>query len=175
RIRHFGFPNRIDALIFRLYSTSRSSESFEIQSVRFRSTTHSEYEAICRDEQQLFAEKRPPHYPILDEFMPLAVYMSGETARRLAEDLGMPLGEYWNLAMEDIVAHRHNSVILEDVEWLTSTEWRELLAMAEFHGIKLVPVHNGRRYETPEQLRAFVNEQIKPYASSKSILAWSFQ
>lgn len=173
RIPHFGFPKTIDALVIRLYSPSRTTESIEIQSVRFRAMTSVEADAIARDEARLLEEAKPKHYPILDEFLPLGVYMSAQSSRRLAEMLGISIEEYWQFAFEDIAAHRHNCVILEHIAGLAPAEWRELIGAAAAHAIKLVPVDDISRYETHEQQRQFIEEHIKPYARSSTILAWS--
>lgn len=173
RIPHFGFPQRIDALVFRLYSPSRSTESIEIQSLRFRAMTPAEAEAVARDEAALFEGAKPKEYPLLSEFMPFGVYMSAQSSRRLAEMLGISLEEYWSFAFEDIAAHRHNCVIVEDVAGLAPGEWREMLGMAVAHGLRIVPVDTLSRYETQEQQRQYVEEHIKPYADSPAILAWS--
>jgi hypothetical protein len=173
RIRHFGFPDKLEAVVFRLYSTARTTESVEIQQVRFRAYTPEEADTVARVESSLLQEYRPPRYPILEEFLPLSVYMSALSARRLAERLGISLEEYWNLAFEDIVAHRHNCVIVEDVEQLIGNDWHELLAVAASYGLRLVPVENARRFDTLESEKRFIEERIRPHAQSNSILAWS--
>ncbi|MDX9972761.1 MAG: hypothetical protein RBU21_07220 [FCB group bacterium] len=173
RIPHFGFPNQVDSLVFRLYSASRSTETVEIQSIRFRAMTPTEAEATANNERHLLEEAKPKHYPLLDEFMPLGVYMNALSARRLAEMLGISIEEYWNFAFEDVATHRHNTIILEDVSGLSPVEWRELVALAASHALRLVPVFDLGRYETLEQQRQFVEERIKPYAESEAILAWS--
>jgi hypothetical protein len=99
--------------------------------------------------------------------------MNALSARRLAEMLGISIEEYWNFSFEDIAAHRHNSVIVEEVSGLSPGEWRELVALAGAHALRLVPIFDIARYETHEQQLQFVEDRIKPYAQSDAILAWS--
>ncbi len=173
RVPHFGFPSKLTGVIIRLYSPSRTTETIDVKRVRFRVQTHEEWEAATQDEARHLEMVKPTHAPILDEFLPLGVYMSGESTRRLAQILGISLVEYWNLAFEDLVLHRHNCVFVEDVERFSKEEWKDLLSAALAFGIRLVPMRDSSRYETLERQRQYVDEYVKPYAKSKAILAWS--
>ncbi|MFP6596302.1 MAG: hypothetical protein VCC01_02495, partial [Candidatus Hydrogenedentota bacterium] len=55
-IPHSGYPSRVDNIIFRLYSSSRSTESFEIKSLMFRGMTPEEKEAVERNQVTLEAK-----------------------------------------------------------------------------------------------------------------------
>ncbi|MBI5090983.1 MAG: hypothetical protein HZB26_00900 [Candidatus Hydrogenedentes bacterium] len=174
RIQHLGFPLHITGVVIRLYSTGRSTESCEIQSLRFRAMTPAEAEACNADETQLKLREKPKEYPILKEFLPLGVYMDAESPRRLAEMLGISLDEYWNLAMEDIVKHRHNCIALENFDRLTASEWSDLLACAERFGIKFWAIQKAfPTHETVERQRSLIETRIKPYANSPAVFAWS--
>jgi len=173
--RHGEIPNQIDALIFRLYSTTRTTESVEIASVRFRAMSAAEIEAVAKD--QLRIEKLGPvkRYEQLDSFLPLGVCMNAEAARRNAELLGVSLGEYWGLALEDIVTHHHNCIAMENVGRLTIAEWEELLARCESFGIKVAAFHDINLGDDQQELHSLIESRIKPYADSPTILSWSLK
>jgi len=174
RVQHFGFPLHIQSIIFRLFSTARSTESCEILSIRFRAMTHAEAEACAADQSQLLLNEKPKEYAILKEFLPLGVYMDAESPRRLAEMLGISLDEYWNLAMEDIVKHRHNCIALENFDRLTVPEWTDLLACAERYGIKFWAIQKSvPAGDSLEQQKELIETRIKPHANSQAIFAWS--
>jgi hypothetical protein len=172
RVQHSGFPKQLDALILRLYSTARSTESIEVKSIRFRAMTPEELEATAADRLRLEQEARPLEYPILDEFLPVGVHMDAETARRLAEMLGISLTEYWTLVLEDLVTHHHNCIALDSATSLTATEWQELLSLCEGSGIKIVAGCGLRIEDEPEQLRERIEKLIGPHADSLAVLAW---
>lgn len=168
-----GLPSHVDAVALRLYSISRTTESIEIESVRFREMSTAESDA-CRKHQRAVEVLTPPkRYPILDEFMPFGCYMDAGSSKRLAAMLGISLSEYWALVLEDIARHYHNSVAIEGVDRFTSEEWRDLLVLAEQYGVKFYAIYS-LPFGTPQAYRQeFVQTRVKPYADSPSILAWS--
>ncbi len=174
RIPYGAFPGQVDAVILRVYSATRSTESIEVESIRFRAMTADE--ARIGEPQSLEAGSTesdgPKHYPILDEFLPLGVYADSEMARRLAETLGISFSEYWGLALEDIVKHHHNCVALEGADHLTSEEWGDVLAKAEEFNVKLIPIHGMPAEDDDQQLRETVETRIRPSADSSAIFAW---
>ncbi len=171
-IPHNGVPAQIDALIFRLYSTTRTTESVEIASVRFRATSATEREALEKYQARLEKQGPQRRYDILDAFLPLGVCMDAEAARRNAELLGVSLGEYWDLALEDIVTHHHNCIAMENVDRLTIPEWEELLAHCETFGVKIAASHQINLEDEPQELRDLIDMRIKPYAGSPTVLSW---
>ncbi len=172
--QHFGFPSRLDNVIIRLYSPTRSIESMEIAAVRFRAMTQAEAEAT-RKSLATFEDQMPPrHFPILDEFMPLGVYMDADSAKRLAKMLGISPREYWELVMEDIVAQNHNTIALAHVDRLEPEEWHELLALADTYGVKFVPRHEFPIGGPEEEQQRFIETHIKPSANSPAIFARTF-
>jgi len=173
RAQHFSCPRQLDDVVVRLYSTARSTETLEIESICFRAMTRGEQEAIQKEEVRLRDTMKPPHYPVLDEFLPLGVYLNGETARRMAELLGIGLDEYWSLALEDIVRHHHNAVILEQFERMSEAEFRAFLGHAEAYGLRVLPMQDFPLDEDSEFFDSVVEEWIKPHVGSKAILAWS--
>lgn len=175
RVNHWGTPKRIDALILRLSSTTRTTESCEFQSIRFRAMSQEERDACERDRVELDATQTPRRYPVLDEFMPLGTCIHADTVRRSAERLGVSLSEYWWLAMEDIVTHHHNCLLVENVERMANDEWESLHASAHRYGIKLVPALDLPVRDDPQTVRHLVETHIKPYAHSNTILAWTLR
>lgn len=173
-IQHFGFPNRVDNVIFRLYSSSRSTESFEIKSLMFRGMTPEEKEAVERNHGTLEAKIPESTAPVLDTFMPLGVYMDAETARRLAKTLGISVDDYWDFVMEDLVTHNHNTITLAQVDHLSPEEWKSLLGKCTANGIKLVPRHEYPFSGTPEEQQHVIDTSIKPYADSDAIFCRGF-
>ncbi|MBI4557122.1 MAG: hypothetical protein HY706_06015 [Candidatus Hydrogenedentes bacterium] len=172
KLQHGGFPSQADAVIFRLYSTSRTTEALEIASLRFRQISAVEKEACEKDQARLEQHGPPRRYTVLDEFLPLGVYMDADTARRLAEMLGVSPEEYWALTFEDLVRHHHNTVALERVERLDPSEFTGLLSQAERFGVRILPVFKTPIGDTPEAHAEFVETNIKPYVRSDAILAW---
>ena len=173
RVAHFGAPALIDALTFRLYSTSRTTESIEIESVRFRESSPAENEACSKDQVLLESPKKAKAYPILDEFLPIGCFMDAGTTKRLAAMLGVSLHEYWLLVLEDMVRHNHNTIALQKVDRFAPDEWQDLLALAETFGVKFVAMHDLPVGAGCAHGEAVVENHIKPYADSSSILAWS--
>lgn len=167
-----GFPQRVDALVLRLYSTARAAESIEFERVRFRAPTPAESEALRGALARLDAEAAPKLCPALDEFLPLGVYLDAELTRRMAEMLGVSFSEYWQLALEDIVRHHHNCVALENADRLTRGEWQELLAVADQFHVRLVPLLNVPLGDDPQQQREAVEECVSPFAGTRGIFAW---
>lgn len=174
KAQHFGFPSLLDNVIIRLYSPTRSLESMEIQTIRFRAMTQAEAEATRKSLATLEDQKPPKRYPILDEFMPLGVYMDADSAKRLAKMLGISAREYWELVMEDLVVHNHNAIALAHVDRLDPDEWRELLSLAETYGVKFVARHEFPVGGPEEEQRRFIETHIKPSADSPAIFARTF-
>ena len=175
RVPHYGYPSQVDSLTFRLFAVSRSIESFEIKEVRFRAMSHREQEAFDRHQQVLAAQGAPPHYALLDEFMPLGVFMKAGAAKRLAETMEVPFRDYWRLALEDIARHHHNCVALEEMDHLSDAEWREVLGLAESVGLRILAMHHWPLDRQPSQLQSLVDRHIRPYAESPAILGWTIQ
>lgn len=173
-IPHSGYPSRVDNIIFRLYSSSRSTESFEIKSLMFRGMTPGEKEAVERNQATLEAKIPKETAPVLDEFMPLGVYMDADTVRRLAKTLEISVDEYWDFVMEDLVTHNHNAIALAHVDDLKPDEWKSLLAKCEASGIKLVTRHEYPYSGTPEEQQQVIDSSIKPYADSEAIFCRGF-
>lgn len=167
-----GIPHKVDAVIIRLYSSTRSTESVEIRSIRFRETTREEQEAIDKELVRLNTAPQPRKYRILDEFMPLGVTMDAGAARRLAEMLGISLTEYWGLALEDVVRHHHNCIAIDNIAQLTEGEFDSLLSAAEQHGIKMVVNHDFPGTSDQEDWQEIVANNVQPHAESETILAW---
>lgn len=174
-VPHFGCPGQIDELIIRLYSTTRTIESVEIQEIRFRKPSPAESQAIEQREARLTNEAKPESYPVLDEFLPIGVVMDAQAVRRLAEMLGVSLAEYWELAFQDIVVHHHNTVLLEHIDQLTAPEWTQLLSFADSFGLKIVAHYDFPIEDDEEALRETFESRIGPYADSEAILAWSLR
>ncbi|HOS01563.1 MAG TPA: hypothetical protein PKZ01_00675 [Candidatus Hydrogenedentes bacterium] len=172
-ISHNGFPERLESVIIRLFSTSRSSESMEMRSIRFRTMSSSEAEAFRLFQTQAARFTPPPPYQSLNDFMPLGTVMNAQTARRMAETLGIGADEYWSLALEDLVRHHHNCVMLEDGQTMTANEWEELIALFERFKMKLLPMVDFPVEEEPAAWQEYIANHIKPYAQSDAILAWS--
>lgn len=172
RIPHLGFPKQVDAFVFRLYSTTRTTESFEIEALRFRAMSDAEKSACEADAARLEAQAAP-HYPVLDEFLPLGVSMDAETSRRLSEMLGVSFGEYWALAMEDIVKHHQNCIALENVHRLSAAEWRELLSFADLYDIRIVATLQSFPLGDAAAMQHVIETRVKPYADSDVLVAWS--
>ncbi|GMU92404.1 MAG: hypothetical protein AMXMBFR4_14620 [Candidatus Hydrogenedentota bacterium] len=175
RIPYMGFPTHITALLFRLYSTTRTTESFEVSAVRFRTMSAREHDA-CEKDLQVLSDRRPPRkYPVLEEFMPLGTCMNANTVRRSAELLGISLNEYWWLAMEDIVKHHHNCISIEEAGTMSPAEWGELLSSAARFGVKVAATFDFDLRDDPQILRQTIETQIKPFVNSPEVLAWSLR
>lgn len=164
RIPHFGFPGTLDTVTVRLRSTSRTTQSMDIASIRFRAMTPAEEEALRKADLQLDAHPKPKHFDILDKFLPLGVCMDAASARRLTELLGLSLPEYWGLTLEDIVKHHHNCVAIENVNQLSAGEKAELLHCAKTYGMKLVLHLAGPQKGDADDWQEFIDRNVKPYA-----------
>jgi len=174
RVSYNGFPKQVDALILRLYSTTRDVESFEVKSIRFRAMSEAEAAACTAASVVALPEGRPPkRYPVLDEFFPFGCYMDAASSKRMASMLGVSLHEYWSLALEDIAKHHHNCIAIEKVDRFSADEWRELLALAGSYGVKFFVMHAGPVGATPAQMGEFLDTHVRPYADSNDILAWA--
>lgn len=173
-LQHFGFPKCIDNLIFRLYSSSRTTESFEIQSVRFRAMTEIEQEALDTNQIILKESVQADTFPVLDDFLPLGVYMDADTSKRLASSLGISTDEYWDFVMEDLVTHDHNSIALSHVDELSADEWSSLLQKCDENGIKLLARHEFPIHGTKKEMKEAIQKSIKPYANSDAIFCRGF-
>lgn len=170
-VQHFGFPKLVQDVVLRLYSPTRSVESMEVASVRFREMSDTEGEAFRKSLVELEEERPKERFPVLDEFMPCGVYMDAESAKRLAGMLGISHEEYWGFVMEDMVWHYHNAIALAHADHLTPDEWKLLLDLGEKHGIKFIPRHEFPIGGAEEEQRRVIETHIKPYADSKSIFA----
>ncbi len=173
RICHMGFPEHIDTLTLRLYATARSTETFEVRSIRFRAETEAEAEASAKHYQRITEHEQPPHYPLLDEFYPMGIWMNAATAKRQAEIIDISAQEYWRLALEDVARHHHNCVILEDSKSLAPNEWNGLLELAENYGIRFVVAHDWLKEDIKNNGPELVKKHIQPYVHSKAVLAWA--
>ena len=173
-VQHFGFPERIDNVILRLYSPRRSIESMEIASVRFRAMSEAETEATRKSLSKLEAEQTKERYPVLDKFMPLGVYMDAESAKRLASMLGISPGDYWELVMEDLVMHNHNAIALAHIDEMGREELDDLLWRCDKHGIKILPRHEYPVDGDEEAQTRVIDECIRPTADSNAVFARMF-
>lgn len=172
-IQHHGFPRYIDDCTFRLYATKRRTETLEIRSIRFRGLSPKEHAACYGPGSGRDVSVKPQAYPLLDEFLPLGVYMKAGTAKRMAECMEISFRDYWRLALEDIARHHHNTVALEEIDRLTPSEWREVLGLAESYDIRILAHHHWPRSEFQRDPARFVERDIKPYADSPAVLAWA--
>ena len=170
-VQHFGFPARIDNVVLRLYSPTRTIESIEIKSVRFRAMTPQEAEATQQSLAGLEALRPPRHFPILDEFLPLGVYMDADSAKRLADMLEISLGEYWALAIDDIVRHGHNTIALANFDGMDRRVRDELLLRCEANGIRLLPRHEYPLDGDANGQQRVIDDHVRPNAKSKAIFA----
>jgi hypothetical protein len=171
-VPHSGFPATLDALIIRLYSTARTSEALEIKSVRFRSMTPAETEAVAKDTARLAAHPMPRIYPVLEQFLPMGVRMDAASCRRQAGTLGISLSEYISLAMEDIVKHHHNTIAMDNVLQLSGGELKDLLDQAGQSGVKVVMNYELSGVTTPEEWGEMMRQHIAPLVDNESVLAW---
>ena len=172
-IPHFGFPELVDGLTFRLYSTSRSTETLEIRGVRFRAMSDTEEDALRRAPGSQRDKEGPRQYPLLDGFLPLGVQMKASSAKHLAEMMEISFKDYFRLAFEDVARHHHNTVALEEMSELSSTEWKEVLGLAESFGLRILAMHDWPLEELGERGEALVAEHVTPYVDSPALLGWS--
>lgn len=172
RVQHFGFPKSFNSLTFRLYSTARSTESFQVKEVRFRAMSPAEKSACTRHDNALKKSALTKTYPLLNEFMPFGVFMKAGSAKRLAETMEISFREYWRLALEDIARHHHNVVALEEMNQMSEPEWRELLGLAETVGVRILAIHHWPLENFARQGKELVARQIQPYADNPAVLGW---
>lgn len=172
KIQHGGFPEQLDALVLRLYSTARATESIEIREVRFRAMTPEEAQACERDAEKLASAAPPPQASVLNEFLPLGVHVDAEMAQRLAQTLGISISEYWQLLFEDVVRHHQNCVAIENAERFTQEDWKEMHAAALEYGVKFVPMYGLPLADDPDVLRETVDELVRANANVPGVLAW---
>lgn len=172
-VQYDGFPGRIDNLIFRLYSGVRSVESFEIASVRFREMADGEREAISTTLKAIREERPSTTTPLLEDFLPLGVYMDAESAKRLAGMLNISAEEYLDFVTEDLVSHNHNAVFLAHTDRLEEDEWGALLSRCRASGIRLVPRHEFPIGGDAEEQQRILDTAVTPYKDDSGILAHS--
>ncbi len=170
-VQHFGFPSRIDNVVLRLYSAKRTVESVEIKSVRFRAMSPEEADATTRSLEGLEEFRPPRRFPILDQFLPLGVYMDADSATRLAKMLQISESEYWALVVEDIVRHGHNAIALANFDDMDRRERDSLLKRCEANGLRIVPRHEYPLAGDAAAQQRVIDEHVKPNAKSKAIFA----
>lgn len=173
RVSQNGFPRQVDAVILRLYSTTRAVESFEVKAVRFRAMSDAETKACEACETQLADQRPPRRYRVLEGFFPFGCFMDAASSKRMSSMLGVSLQEYWALAFEDIAKHHHNCVAIEKVDRFSADEWREVLALACSYGIKFFVMHEFPSDSSRMQTNEFFDTHIRPYAGSPEVLAWA--
>ena len=173
-MQHFGFPNRIDDFVLRLYSPTRSIESFEIALVRFRAMSKEESEAASKSYANLEERRHVTRHPLLDEFMPLGVYMDAESAKRLAKMLGISTEDYWTLALEDLTTRHHNAIALSNFGRMTHEERTVLLEKCTEQDIKILVRHDFPLGGPEQEQQDLLEKEIKPYVDSPAIFGHSF-
>lgn len=173
-VQYFGFPRKLQHVILRLYSPTRSVESIEVAQIRFREMSPAEREATTKSLNTLVAEKKTRHFDVLDQFLPLGVYMDAQSSKRLAAMLGISAQDYWEIALDDIATHHHNTIVLANADRLAPDEWKDLLQRFERHKIKVVVRHDFPLGGTPEQQARHIEEHVKPHADSDAIFARTF-
>ncbi len=173
-VRHFGFPSRVDNVVLRLYSATRSVESLEVRSVRFRAMSPEETSALQEGLAAVEVHRPPRHFPVLDEFMPLGVYMDADSANRLAGMLEISPDDYWDLVVEDIVTHSHNAITLANFDRMKPEQRDGLLRRCEEAGIRLVVRHEFPIGAGEKEQEFAIDTHIRPTAGSRAILAREF-
>lgn len=173
-VQHFGFPTHVNNVVLRVYSPTRTLESIEVASVRFRGMTKVEAQASKKSYASLKEYADPKRHAILDEFMPLGVHMDAQRAKRCASMLKLSAGEYWDLVLEDLVMHNHNAIALGSVDSLDKAEWKDLLERCERHQIKIVARHDYPLNGSDEEKTRIIEEMIAPCVQSSAILAHTF-
>ena len=174
QVPHFGTPRWVDSVIFRLYSSVRSTESLEIASLGFRAMTREENEACTRTLERIEQHKAVPEYSDLDEFMPLGVWMNGEVTRRHMDMLGITFEDYWTLTLEDLIRHHHNTILLEHSDHLAIGELRALVDLCAAFELKLVCACDFPLNGDAAEVRHYIDERIVPFDDAAGILAWTF-
>ncbi len=173
-VRHFGFPSRVDNVVLRLYSAVRSVESLEVRSVRFRAMSPEEAVVLREGVAAVESHRPPKRFPVLDEFMPLGVYMDADSANRLAGMLGISPDDYWDLVIEDLVTHSHNAITLANFDRMKPEQRDGLLRRCEEAGIRLVVRHEFPIGAGEKEQQLAIDTQIRPTAGSRAILAREF-
>jgi hypothetical protein len=143
----------------------------EVKSVRFRAMSPEEAQATHESLAKLEGERPPRHFPVLDEFLPLGVYMNADSANNLAKLLRIDPKQYWELAIEDIVQHGHNAIALANFDRMQPDERTDLLDLCEANGVRLVPRHGYPLGKSADERARFVDEYVTPHAKSKAIFA----
>jgi len=174
KVQHFDFPTRVDDVLLRLYSATRTVESLDIKSVRFRAMTDQELEATRTSLARLEDRKPGPRYDILREFLPLGVYMDADSADRLADTLGVTSDEYWQLVLEDLVMHGHNAVALAHFDRMDAGARDALLARCERDGIRIVARHEFPVGGDEAEQQRVIDRHIKPTAHAPAMFARTF-
>jgi len=173
-VRHFGFPSRVDNIVLRLYSAFRSMESLEVRSIRFRAMSAEEAIALREGLATVESHRPPKHFPVLDEFMPLGVYMDADSANRLAGMLEISPDDYWDLVVEDMVTHSHNAITLANYDGMKPEQRDGLLRRCEEAGIRLVVRHEFPIGAGEQEQQFAIDNHIRPTAGSRAILAREF-
>ncbi|HOZ48580.1 MAG TPA: hypothetical protein PLO37_04500 [Candidatus Hydrogenedentes bacterium] len=168
-----GFPDRLDSLSFRLYSSARVLETMEIRSIRLRAMSAREMKATATATAHLMRKEDKPRYPVLDDFVPLGTFMDAEAVQDLVAMLDVSFEDYWNLVVEDIAKHHHNCIALQGAEVFSPAQMACVVERAAAHGIKLVPMFRFPLEGTEDELDAFIRRHVSPFTESPAILAWS--
>ena len=173
KVCHDGFPSRLDWLVVRLFSAHRTTETIEIQSIRFREFTPAEAEALHKNRRWADALAKPRPFDVLAQTIPLGVCMDAAASKCLSQILGISQREYWGLVMEDLVRHNHNAVAISHIEALSGQEWGELLQQAESFELKFVVMHEYPLHAPPEEKKALLDTWVLPFVDSPAIFTWS--
>ncbi|MBI2422277.1 MAG: hypothetical protein HYV27_05555 [Candidatus Hydrogenedentes bacterium] len=171
---HNGQPGQISAITIRLYSTEMKESELEIHTLRFRELSAGEQEAL-RKFYRTSAENiaaQPPRSPLANMF-PMGVFMKAGSAKRMASVMDISTRDYWRLAFEDVARHHHNCVAVEELHELNAEEGKELLSMADSFGLRVVAMHNWPLERFRERGQHWIDQYIKPFVDSPSLLAWS--
>ena len=169
---HSGFPERVDAVTFRLYATERNRETLELRSLRFRAPSPEEAKACRKHETTLSKMPAPKHYPVLDDFMPVGVCMKAGSAKRLAKTMDISFDDYWRLTFEDVARHNHNTIALEELDQLTKNEWKKVLGLADTFSIRLVGMYDWPMDTFNKRTRGLIDRHIVPHKDRSTILGW---
>ncbi|NLN93080.1 MAG: hypothetical protein GX130_07230 [Candidatus Hydrogenedens sp.] len=168
-----NFPRKITGFTLRVYATTRSVEAVEISHIRFRELLPTERETLDFHFSTLSEVSPPRSYPQLDEQLPFGVSMDADTVSRLASMMNINYFDYWRLAFEDIARHHHDCVIVEGMDVMTGENRSILVDLAESFGLRLIPTFRWALEEFPEKGDEWIEEYIKPHASSAGIFAWN--
>ncbi len=174
-IPYRNFPEILTRFSVRLYGSWRTTESMDIASIAFRALLPEEQAVLDDINAYISTVSPPPHYPILDDFMPFGVTMNAATAAQLSHMLDIPLFDYWRLALEDIARHHHNCVVVEAMQSLRGEDRSVLLDLAENFGLRLVPTFDWPMEDFEHQGDVLIEEYVKPHVDSQAVLAWNIQ